>query len=484
MTHSNGSEPRRIDYTSRDYAAIRTDITARARIALPEWVDVGPADFMIIMLEQMAYVGDIQNYYVDRVANEAFVQTAVLRSSMLNHAAVLDYRPTLRQAATAQVTFTKTEEQRVNTVVVPAGTVVQTAYTLDGQAPVSFTVDLDFQMDPNEMTQTVGVTEGTIVGEMLGTANGSINQTFTLFNPGVVEGSYRVTLTEGAGVETEWRWVTRLTDAGPHDEVYTTFTDERDVTWIIFGDGVFGRLPPIGGAVYARYRFGVGALGNVAIGTIVNLDGSSSLMDAVASISNAAPASGGADPESIESMRHNIPLAMRALDRAVTVEDYASLALRVPEVAKANASASTYAQVTVAIAPLAGGAPSQPLKDSVYAYLKERSMIGTGIIIADPVYRPVAINANVYVYPQYLQVTVKRAVEDRLKEFLSFDHTSFAQRITVGQVYRVMIETEGVDYAVITVLNVDGSGVEDIFLGPWQIPTAGVITLTMSGGLT
>lgn len=482
MTNTDGQQ--RIDYTSRDFGALRNDIVARARFALPEWADVGAADFTIVLLEQMAYVGDIISFYTDRVANEAFVQSAVLRSSLLNHAAVLDYRPTLRQAARAQVTFTKSEEQRTNTLVVPAGTVVRTAYNLEGDAPVSFTTDLDFQMDPEEMTQTVGVTEGTQVAETLGTANGSINQTFTLFNPAVVEASYTVVISEAGGTDTNWSWVTRITDAGPHDNVFTTFTDERDITWIIFGDGVFGRLPPIGSIIRARYRYGVGALGNVAVGTIVNLDTSANLMDSIASIANALPASGGADPESIESMRHNIPLAMRTLERAVTVEDYANLALRVPEVAKANANATTYIQVTVAIAPLGGGAPSQPLKDSVLAYLSVRSMIGTGIIVADPIYRSVAINASIQVLPQYLQATVRREVEDRLKEFLSFDRVSFAQRITIGEVYREILACEGVDWAVITVLNVDGAGVEDIVLGPYDLPQAGIITLTMAGGLT
>src|SRR5262252_5507805 len=82
-----------IDYTSRDYTSIINDLLTLIPSYLPEWTDRSPGDFGIVLLELFAYVGDILNYYSDRIANESFIGTAQQRQSVLNLATLLDYTP-------------------------------------------------------------------------------------------------------------------------------------------------------------------------------------------------------------------------------------------------------------------------------------------------------------------------------------------------------------------------------------------------------
>ena len=55
----------------------------------------------MILLDQFAYVGDILNFYIDRMAAEAYIQSAVMRESVLNLAYAFGYVPTPQTAASA-----------------------------------------------------------------------------------------------------------------------------------------------------------------------------------------------------------------------------------------------------------------------------------------------------------------------------------------------------------------------------------------------
>jgi hypothetical protein len=66
-----------IDYTSRDYDSIKKELVDHAKRYYPDtFQDFNEAGFGSLMLDTVAYVGDILSYYVDYQANEAFVDTA------------------------------------------------------------------------------------------------------------------------------------------------------------------------------------------------------------------------------------------------------------------------------------------------------------------------------------------------------------------------------------------------------------------------
>ena len=66
-----------INYTSRDFASIKQDLIDHAKRYYPDtFQDFNEAGFGALMLDTVAYIGDILSFYVDYQANESFVDTA------------------------------------------------------------------------------------------------------------------------------------------------------------------------------------------------------------------------------------------------------------------------------------------------------------------------------------------------------------------------------------------------------------------------
>ncbi len=117
-----------------------------------------------------------------------------------------------------------------------------------------------------------------------------------------------------------WHEVDSLAGRGPDERVYVAATAADGRTTVTFGDGVHGsRLPTGRENVRARYRIGIGETGNVGAGRITQL---TTRPLGVSAVVNPLPATGGAGPDGPGLARRNIPLAVTALDRLVSVPDY------------------------------------------------------------------------------------------------------------------------------------------------------------------
>lgn len=132
-----------------------------------------------------------------------------------------------------------------------------------------------------------------------------------------------------------WREVPSLFGQPPTDPVYTLETDDIGHTRVVFGDGVEGaRLPSGQDNIRARYRKGIGAGGNVAVGKLSNL---LSRPYGVSGAVNPEAASGGQNAESGDAARTNAPRTVLTLERAVSIQDYEDFARSFAGIAKAHA---------------------------------------------------------------------------------------------------------------------------------------------------
>jgi hypothetical protein len=474
-----------VDYTSRDYASVRTVLINAIPEWLPEWTNRSESDFGIVLIEMFAYTADILSYYIDRVANEAFISTAVQRASVLSLATMIDYRPAGRAAATTTLSFTVSDDA-IAPVTVPAGTQVSTVPDPTSD-PVVFETDEPVTIAIGA-TDTVAATEGVSTAEdvtsPVGISDGAPDQAFSLYYPNIIDDSLTIFVDEdggGPGSAAAWRFVGHLIDATSEDRVYTTAVDENGVTFVLFGDDVNGRIPTLGAVITATYRVGVGVDGNVGSGTLTELVAPVVGID---SVTNVSAATGGADEESIESIRKQAPRSLTVLERAVTTEDYELLAEKVPGVLHAKATAAVYTNVVLSVAPVGGGAPSQALKDLVANELADKKMINTSLTVGDPTYVPINVTVNpLNVLPQYSRQTVETAVSNAIAEVFTVENVDFGYRVTLSQIYRAIQNVEGVDYAVITVLSTTGSGLADVLVADNEIPTDGTIAVTSTGGL-
>jgi hypothetical protein len=80
-----------VDYRARDFWSFRRALTDFAAVRYPDWQDRLEADAGMMLLEVMSALGDELSYYQDRVAREAYLETASQRRSLRHHARLVDY---------------------------------------------------------------------------------------------------------------------------------------------------------------------------------------------------------------------------------------------------------------------------------------------------------------------------------------------------------------------------------------------------------
>jgi uncharacterized phage protein gp47/JayE len=448
-----------IDYTSRDYLAIRDDLTNLINQFAPNWTSRDPSDLGMVMIELFSYLGDLMNFYTDRAANEGFIATASQRDSLLQLARMLGYVPTAISAASVTLTF---NNSTASDVVVPAKTQVATTSVVNGlNTQIVFetnsAVTVPAKVGATSGTATVLASQGvTITDELLGTSTGAPSQVFRLSEPDVINTSVSVLIN---GIS--YSYSPSLLNNNSYDSVFSLNTDAEGYTYVVFGDGIGGRVPPTAASIYATYRVGNGTLGNVPAYTLDNM---LTNITAGITVTNTEGAIGGADEESSDSIRLNAPRALKALTRAVSLKDYSYLALQVPGVAKANASSSVYTNVILYVAPfgdlgvvLFGGvyvptATFNALAANVATYFLDKTPPNTTLTILPPTYVEIDIDMTVYVLPQYQQAATTTSALASIRELVSQDNSFFAEIIPVQYLLNAVSSVPGVDYATVELL--------------------------------
>jgi len=451
--------PVSVDYTSRDYYSLREDLISRIQSRIISssgkslWTASDPSDFGVALVEALSYMGDMLSYYIDRTANESHISTSVNRDSVLNHAKFYGYIPAgWRQARTTLYVSNPTAG---SPVVLPAGTVVMGQSTYNDSVTTEYFTTEESVSIPGSGSAEVAAIHGISsvynegadsYGVQLGVSSGLPSMEFLLPDSPVADGSISLYIQAGTQY-LKWTQVPHLIDYGPADMVYTADLDENDNTAIKFGDGVSGAVPPINSVIKAAYTIGGGVRGNVLPGVLRYFYNTTPAL----TVTNLVEATGGENPESTEEIRALAPLSMRALNRAVTLEDYESLALFVPNVGKAKAGGVSWNNIDLYIAPSrtsasttispgitysTGEADSEfySLKKKVDDYLANKLLLGVSVTVNPPTYVDLKMSVQYITRDQYDSVEVgKEVVTTLLREFhytrMPFNDTLYPQDV-------------------------------------------------------
>jgi predicted phage baseplate assembly protein len=458
------------------------------------------------LVELWAYMGDILHYYIDRAAGEMFLDTAKQRESVLAIANLLDYTPNPRTPAHAQIALSC--PQSAYPLDILAGTVF-VAPAVDDLPAIYWTLDFDTSLQSYQGLSTgsfpsvvsASITEGVIIpGESLGLSNGRVSQRKPLYRKNVALDSVVVVVAEGplssgAPTPVPYAYTSRLVGSDHDAPVFTLEVSADGVTYVVFGNGVNGRVPLTNAEVLVSYRVCSGANGNIGTGRITRLNGAP--INGLVVTPNDSPAGGGRDEESIESMRISIPKSFRTQDRAVSIKDYEDLCLRVPGVSKAKAFFD-FNTNTVNIYPveyqadyLTAGSTltlSGSTNNNVESYFATRSLAGTSYLVQSitPLVG-VNISATVNVRPDYVSTAVKVAVSTAINTLFTFDAVTFDQFLTLGDLYQVLQSVPGVSYCTVEVFDYSpGSTLQTALTlnGGVGLFHKGTVTLNVFGGIT
>jgi hypothetical protein len=433
----------------------------------PTWTNRESSDFGMTLIELFAYMGDLLNYYIDRSANEGFISTASSRDSVTQIAAVLGYTPTLTTAASVTLTF---QNSTSSPITVPALTKVTTSTVANASTNQLFyetasTVIVPAASGVTNGNITVLANEGrTVSSESIGSSTGAVSQAFKLSTTSVIENTISIVVN---GVT--YTKVNYLVDYSGSAPVFISYTDSTGYTYVQFGDNISGRVPPVNQVIYATYRVGGGTVGNIVSNTIkfIYKMGDDSTVPAGLTVNNQdisvtgdGAATGGADAESVDSIRINAPKSIAVLNRAVSLQDYANLAIQVTGVAKASAVADVYTSVTIYIAPfgdataLYGGGvlsdgvtPSAALNTLAVTlgnYFVDKAPSNTTITFQPPTYVNSSIKVAITVSPQFKQTVVAANVKSALLSLFTFSNVVFGDTITYQDVLSTITGVEGV----------------------------------------
>jgi len=302
-----------------------------------------------------------------------------------------------------------------------------------------------FQASPRVSSvrlSAVGVTvpaehAGTVPAELLGRSTGTPGQVLRCSSwPVAARRGDEGVLVVDRGRTERWTEVPDFAASGPADKhvVWDSTTGEvRFGPAIRHPDGVVrqhGAVPPDGAEIrVTSYRTGGGARGNVGARTLVSLR---SGVPFVASVTNAHPARGGVDAESVEEAKVRGPLTLRTGQRAVTASDFEAITRQASvEVARARCLGAAHTgstTVRVLVVPALRTDPrthriddfalTAELFDRVADALDARRTIGTAVEIGTPYYQGVSVAALVRALPGRPAAMVRQRVSDALVRFV------------------------------------------------------------------
>ncbi len=253
-----------------------------------------------------------------------------------------------------------------------------------------------------------------------------------------------------------WHEADSLAGSGPTDRSYTTETDDADKTAVIFGNGQYGaRLPTGVENVKAVYRTGIGKPGNVKAEQISLL---ATKPLGVKSVINPLRASGGADRESRDQARRNIPVALLALDRLVSVQDYADFARTYAGISKSSAVRLSDGRRQLVHLTIVGADnipidESSDLFENLFQSLRQFGDPNEplAMVLAEVMF--IVISAKVRLLPDYALESVEPKIRTALLDFFSFERRELGQPVFQSEVFSVIQSVPGVDYVDLEVMS-------------------------------
>ena len=274
---------------------------------------------MNILLDTLAYNTHYLGFNANMLANEMFLDSASLRSSVVSHAKSLGYEVSSSRAPVATINVSLSTD--ANTKTMSAGTAFTTS--IDG-------VDYQFVTIADVTSSNTGsavpfdsvkIYEGTYVTSSYTADSSEVDQRF-LLNDARADTSTLTVKVQNSSSDTTTTTYTKATDItqlSSSSTVYYLQETDSGLFEVYFGDGVVSKGLSDGNIVTLQYVVTNRTLANGAssFSSPSSIDGVTGI-----TVTTVANATGGSNPETVESIKLNAPLDYASQGRAVTIDDY------------------------------------------------------------------------------------------------------------------------------------------------------------------
>ena len=344
------------------------------------------------LLDVLAYNTHYLAMNVNMAANEMFLDTASVRASVVSHAKTLGYTPNSARASSGTVNVTlNTFPSTLTTATIPRDTVFTS--TVD-DVSYQFRTLADYQTTVANgilSFSNIPIHEGTMVKNRYTVDTKNVEQKFKLTNQNADTTSLKVQVFSDASATafTTYTLATDITKAGSTSNVYFLQECDDGQFEIYFGDGIVGRALSDNNVVVMEYLVTNKAIANGAknFQTTATISGVTDITTATVSV-----ASGGAERESIQSIKLNAPLDYAAQGRAVTPEDYKTIIPKVYANTKSvqvwggeDNSTPVFGRSYISIVPTSGSITASAKEQIVKDLKDEYTIASVTPVIVDPV---------------------------------------------------------------------------------------------------
>jgi hypothetical protein len=419
-----------LQITNLDFTSIKSSLKTflSQQDTLKDYNFEGSA--LSVLVDLLAYNTQYNAYYLNMVANEMFLDSSVLRGSVVSHAKMLNYIPKSAVAPKAVVKLT-VNGVTTSTLALPKFTEF-ISEPIDGVNYVFVTTDSD----------TVNVNANTAVFNNLEISQGipsSYNylvdnttnpkQIFEILDTNIDTATMVVSVQESSSNLSSENYIqaTDYINLTPTSKVYFLQEGMNGNYEIYFGDGLLGKSLINGNIVNLSYITTSGTLGFGANSFTITAPVSGFSNTITESVSSAF---GGADRETIDSIKFTAPKAYAAQGRAVTKEDYIYLIqnnstnLPIDSVSVWGGEENdppVYGQLFCAVKP-AGGFTLTPAQKErlITEVINPISVLTVTPTIVDPDYTYVKVNTTVLFDPRKTTLSagqVKQSVINSINTF-------------------------------------------------------------------
>lgn len=316
----------RLTVTDLDFDTIKTNLKTYLQ-GQSEFTDYDfEASGLSVLLDILAYNTHYNAYYLNMVANEAFMDTAVLRSSVVSHAKSLGYTPRSATSPRAVINLTvPTGSNTSGSLTLPRGFNFRT--NLLENTVYNYTILNDVTVDKvgsDFIFRNVDIYEGDIVSYQY-TYNSTTNPKalFSVPDTNVDTSTLQVTVQVSTSNLSSQTYIlaSDVLEVTSNSTVYFLQESLNGQFEIYFGDAFVGKKLTDGNIVKMSYLVTSGSDSNKSN----NFTATSSIAPYTTyTISSVSESAGGSSKESIDNIKLNSVLQYSTQNRLVTTKDYES----------------------------------------------------------------------------------------------------------------------------------------------------------------
>lgn len=356
-----------------------------------------------VLMDILAYNTHYNAMIAHMALNEAFLDSAQIRGNVVSHAKLLGYVPRSVTASTAHVDIL------VNN---PIGSPIPPTLTLERGTKLVTVVDGEEYpyVVVDSVTQTYDTTNNCFYFQNVPIRQGTFktirfrideyidNQRFVIPDEDIDTTTLRVRIkdNDNSSNYSIYTRFTSLQSIGSTSQIYFLQENSGSKYEIYFGDGVLGIKPKSDNIVELEYVYSSASASNGArsFDIVGEIGGNSDI-----TVTTVMASAGGADRESVESIRFNSPLTYITQNRAVTADDYKAIIVR--EYGDIDAisvwggednSPPDYGKVYISVKPKTAATLSSTDKQYIVEnILKGKNVVSITPTMVDPEYTYIAL---------------------------------------------------------------------------------------------